>query len=256
MQMIFQDPKASLNPRRRIKDIIAEPLLIWSATDRGSIDGRVADLMRQVGLNTDVATRRPSELSGGQCQRVGIARALANGPQLLVGDEPVSALDVSVQAQILNLLRRTGRDNGLSMLFISHDLGVVKNLADRVMVLYLGRVCEIGSAAEIFDRPLHPYTRLLMASSRPGVDTADMAVSTETPSPLAPPSGCRFRTRCPFAEEKCATSPELRQLGPDHQVACHFADRWQEPSASLAGSGATARVLVPEVPPDGGNDHG
>ena len=224
MQMIMQDPVSSLNPRRCVEDLVAEGLAIWeprmSSADRRA---RVREALVAVGLDPDaVAKRRPHELSGGQCQRVCIARALVLDPTVLICDEPVSSLDVSVQAQILNLLEQTKERYGLSMVFIAHDVSVVKNISDRVMVLYLGKVCEVLPSATVDTGAQHPYTRLLLASI-PGADAgAAEQTSTELPSPLAPPSGCRFRTRCPLATERCATEePQLREAGPGHHVACH-----------------------------------
>jgi peptide/nickel transport system ATP-binding protein len=229
MQMIFQDPVSSLNPRRRVKDLVAEgPRTRGEKVD----DGRVREVLTAVGLDPEVVwDRRPHELSGGQCQRVCIARALMLDPELLICDEPVSSLDVSVQAQILNLLEETKKRYRLSMVFIAHDLAVVKNISDRIMVMYLGKVCEIVPCGELAGTALHPYTRLLLESvpeaHLPGVETADSiaATSTELPSPLDPPSGCRFRTRCPLATEVCASEePQLRRAGDGHYVACHHAD--------------------------------
>jgi peptide/nickel transport system ATP-binding protein len=229
MQMIFQDPVSSLNPRRRVKDLVAEgPRTRGENVD----DARVREVLTAVGLDPDVVwDRRPHELSGGQCQRVCIARALMLDPELLICDEPVSSLDVSVQAQILNLLEETKKRYRLSMVFIAHDLAVVKNISDRIMVMYLGKVCEIVPSGDLAGSAKHPYTRLLLESvpeaHLPGVSTEDSirATSAELPSPLDPPSGCRFRTRCPLATEVCATEePRLRAAGDGHYVACHHAD--------------------------------
>jgi peptide/nickel transport system ATP-binding protein len=225
-QLIFQDPISSLNPRRRVHDIVAEPLRI--AGDRARERERVAALLAEVGLDVAAADRRPHELSGGQCQRVSIARALVREPKLLICDEPVSALDVSVQAQILNLLEDAKARHGLTMIFISHDLAVVKNVSDRVAVMYLGKLCEIAPADDLYRAPLHPYTRALLASI-PKVEGNGRAerervlVPGELPSPIDPPSGCRFRTRCPLAADRCAVEePEMREMRPNHFVACHF----------------------------------
>lgn len=231
LQMIFQDPIASLNPRRVIQDIISEGLRIWPHKVKADIDTDVDALLVEVGMNPQVVRdRRAGEFSGGQCQRLAIARVLALAPQLVVCDEPVSALDVSVQAQILNLLRRMRREYGLTMLFISHDLSVVRNISDRVLVMYLGKVCEIADTQTLFSRPAHPYTQLLL-NSVPRMERAQVAADAATkpvgdlPSPLNPPSGCRFRTRCPLATEKCAAEvPELRDVG-GQQVACHYAEQ-------------------------------
>ena len=234
MQMIFQDPVSSLNPSRRVRDILREGIEIWADDfpDEEEVERRVVEVVDAVGLDPAHGDRRPHEFSGGQCQRICIARALVIDPEVLILDEPVSALDVSVQAQILNLLDHLKLQFGLTMMFISHDLAVVKNVSDRVMVMYLGRVAEVAPTESLFREPLHPYSRALLASI-PGTDEvdgwdlppADELISGEIPSPLDPPSGCRFRTRCPIATDRCATeTPELRELAPGHQVACHHAE--------------------------------
>jgi oligopeptide/dipeptide ABC transporter ATP-binding protein len=223
MQMVFQDPYASLNPRRRVGAAIDEVLALHGLGDRTARAQRVGALLEQVGLAADDAARLPREFSGGQRQRIAIARALAVGPDLLVADEPVSALDVSVQAGILALLRDLQARLGLAMLFISHDLRVVEVMADRVMVLYLGRVMEVAPTRRLFTAPRHPYTAgLLAAAPRPERRHAPAIVlRDEIPSPAAPPSGCVFRTRCPFALERCATEvPPLEDLGDGHWRAC------------------------------------
>ncbi|TIC85106.1 ABC transporter ATP-binding protein [Nocardioides sp. GY 10113] len=230
MQMILQDPISSLNPRRKVKDLVAEGLEVWgSSTSGGDRDALLRETLSAVGLDPDVVwDRRPHELSGGQCQRVCIARALLMDPTVLICDEPVSSLDVSVQAQILNLLERTKERYGLSVVFIAHDVAVVKNISDRVMVLYLGKTCEVLPSDGLEVEARHPYTRLLLASV-PGAEEAGQPAvaqtTTELPSPLNPPSGCRFRTRCPLATERCAAEePRLREVAPGHLLACHHVD--------------------------------
>ena len=228
MQMIFQDPISSLNPRRRVRDIVGEGLVIWQDDKGGSsIRARVDEVLNAVGIEPEVAAdRRPHEFSGGQCQRISIARAVAIEPEILICDEPVSALDVSVQAQILNILEDMKARYGLTLVFISHDLSVVRNVSDRVVVMYLGKICEIGGADTLYSEPAHPYTRVLLASApEPAATVApsDAAIGDEIPSPINPPSGCRFRTRCPRAADRCASEePQMRAVGDDHFVACHF----------------------------------
>ncbi|MDP3517121.1 MAG: ATP-binding cassette domain-containing protein [Pseudohongiella sp.] len=231
LQMIFQDPISSLNPRRKVRDIVAEGLQIWR---RPNQDARVREVMEAVGLDPDtVADRRPHQFSGGQCQRICIARSLALDPDVLICDEPVSALDVSVQAQILNLLEDMKQRYQLTMVFVAHNLAVVKNVSDRVAVMYLGKLCEIGNAEAIYARPAHPYTRALLASI-PDMDPDARGqqgkiplLQGELPSPANPPSGCRFRTRCPNAQARCAEVEPVMQavadsMTPDHFVACHY----------------------------------
>src|SRR3954468_6843519 len=229
LQMIFQDPISSLNPRRRIKDIVAEPLRIWNIGDEASREAKVREVLETVGLDYDTqAHRRPHEFSGGQCQRISIARALVLDPKVIICDEPVSALDVSVQAQILNLLEDMKARYGLTLIFIAHDLAVIKNISDRVVVMYLGRLCEIGTSDELYSNPSHHYTAALLASIpvpnpevRPGMTNSRLA--GDLPSPMNPPSGCRFRTRCPKAQERCAEEePQMREIAPGHFLACHF----------------------------------
>lgn len=226
MQMVFQDTAASLNPRWNIGSILAEPLRIHRLCPPSDFPARCAALLEQVGLPRQLLSRFPHELSGGQRQRVGIARALALSPRLVVCDEPVSALDVSVQAQVLNLLADLQEARGLTYVLISHDLGVVRHSADRVCVMFLGRVCELGPTRELFTAPRHPYTRFLLAAvPRPDPtcrSRGEDLLAGELPSPVAPPSGCPFRTRCPYAQEICAQQvPPLQGEG-DHQAACHF----------------------------------
>lgn len=227
MQIIFQDPFASLNPRRTVGQTLEEALGISNvvpATDRRV---RALQVMEQVGLRPDQIDRYPHEFSGGQRQRICIARALAVEPSLIVCDEAVSALDVSIQAQVLNLLKDLQQQYDLTYLFISHDLGVVHYITDRVMVMYLGKVVELANTNELFDDPYHPYTRALL-SAIPSLDPTQkkerIILQGDVPSPIDPPTGCRFHTRCPIAAERCkAEEPELRELSPAHYVACHFA---------------------------------
>ena len=227
MQIIFQDPISSLNPRRKVGDIVAEPLVISGIRDKEEIDRRVRDALSAVGMDADIVMdRRPHQFSGGQCQRICIARALIMEPKLIICDEPVSALDVSVQAQILNLLEDMKERYGLTLLFISHDLAVVKNVSDRVAVMYLGKICELSSSEQLYKNPAHPYTVGLMETipeiGSKGVSKS-RALKGEIPSPFNPPSGCHFRNRCPVAQDKCTTDePVLNELVPGHQGACHF----------------------------------
>jgi len=240
LQMIFQDPISSLNPRRSVRDIVGEPLSIWGLGTPAERGRRVAEVLDAVGLDAETAAgRRPHEFSGGQCQRISIARALMLEPRLVICDEPVSALDVSVQAQILNLLEDMKARYGLTLVFIAHDLAVVRNVSDRVAVMYLGKLCEVAPADELYRAPAHPYTATLLASVpvpdptvRPDPDPAADELDAELPSPLAPPSGCRFRTRCPRAAAICAErEPEIREVAPGHFAACHFA---LEPAAATS----------------------
>ena len=226
IQLIFQDPIASLNPRRRIGDIVAEPLRIAGIGNGSTRERRVRDALTVVGLEPDqVLGRLPHEFSGGQCQRICIARALVIEPELLVCDEAVSALDVSIRAQILNLLEAMKTRYRLTLLFIAHDLAVVKAVSDRVAVMYLGRLCEVGPTEALYREPAHPYTALLLEAipvPDPAIRPPQSVPVGEPPSPLAPPSGCRFRTRCARADRRCAeVTPELSQIAPDRQVACH-----------------------------------
>ena len=227
LQMIFQDPISSLNPRRRVADIIAEPLRVWGPHEENEQAEIVDRMLYAVGLDPEVARdKRPHQFSGGQCQRISIARSLVLGPKVLICDEPVSALDVSVQAQILNLLRDLKAEYGLTLVFIAHDLAVVKNVSDRVAVMYLGKLCEVAEPDKLFSNAAHPYTALLLESI-PEPDPAvaiDVSLDQagEVPSSIDPPSGCRFRTRCPQASERCANEePQMREVSADHYVACH-----------------------------------
>jgi len=228
MQMIFQDPISSLNPRRKVRDIVMEPLTIWKRGTRAQQQEKVDSLLHEVGIDPQrAAESQPYQFSGGQCQRISIARSLVLDPSLIICDEPVSALDVSVQAQILNLLQDMKARYGLTLIFIAHDLAVVKNVSDRVVVMYLGKICEVCGPDELYEAPAHPYTAALLSAipvPDPSVTPKERAgVSGEIPSPLAPPSGCRFRTRCPRATELCAEEePQIREVRPDHFVACHF----------------------------------
>jgi oligopeptide/dipeptide ABC transporter ATP-binding protein len=226
IQMVFQDPYASLNPRMTIGQTLAEPLRVHGVVPAREIPTEVERLLAQVGLSVDYALHYPFELSGGQRQRVAIARALSVRPAMLVADEAVSGLDVSIQAQVLNLLVELRDQLGLTMLFISHDLGVVEYLSNRIAVMYLGRILELGPASAVFRRAGHPYTQALIRAipaPDPARKTEREAVSGDLPSPVNPPSGCVFRTRCPKAQAICATLPPTVALGPKHWAACHFA---------------------------------
>jgi oligopeptide transport system ATP-binding protein len=251
MQIVFQDPFASLNPRMTIGDTLDEPLLIHGVGDRAARRARVAELLSLVGLAPEHAGRYPHEFSGGQRQRIGIARALALEPALVVCDEPVSALDVSVQAQVVNLLRDLQVRLGLSYLFIAHDLAVVKHVATRVAVMYLGRIVETASRDELFNNPLHPYSRALLAAiprPDPGARLGRQVPGGDVPSPLDPPPGCHFHTRCPFVIERCRTeSPALRAITPGHLSACHRAEElppMQQTSARAMAPAASQRLAL------------
>ncbi|MBO0805279.1 MAG: ABC transporter ATP-binding protein [Nocardiopsaceae bacterium] len=233
MQFVFQDPFGSLDPKWRVRSIVTEPLLAYRVGSRADRRARVDELLDLVGLDpARYAGRHPRELSGGQAQRVAIARALALNPSLIICDEAVSSLDVLIQAQVLNLFEKLRGELGLSYVFIAHDLSLVKQVSDRVAVMYLGKMCEIGPGESVYKRPLHPYTRALLDSipaTEPGAGRRGAApISGEPPSPISPPSGCRFRTRCPRAADICATeAPPMRELatgpgGGTHSVACHF----------------------------------
>ena len=255
LQMVFQDPFGSLDPKWRVRDLVEEPLIAYKTGDRTTRRRRVDEVLEVVGL-AGYSTRRPRELSGGQAQRVAIARAVALNPALIICDEAVSSLDVLIQAQVLNLFERLRAELGLSYLFIAHDLALVKQVSDRVAVMYLGKLCEVGPGEEVYRQPLHPYTKALL-DSVPGTATARKtriirgAIQGEPPSPVHPPSGCRFRTRCPRAAQRCADEePVMRELPTGHtaghtaghSVACHF------PLVPAADSPARSEEKIGEVP--------
>ncbi len=227
MQLVFQDPYASLNPREKVRDVLSHALALHGIGTRADRAGRMVALLEQVGLSADHLDRFPHEFSGGQRQRIVIARALAVEPEFLVADEPVSALDVSIQAQVINLLEDLKARFGLTMLFIAHDLAVVEHICDRVIVMYLGKVMEIAGADALYARPAHPYTQALLSAvpvPDPSRRRLRVALKGDMPSPVNPPSGCVFRTRCPRAEGLCtSTVPPLREIAPGHVSACHFA---------------------------------
>lgn len=226
MQIIFQDPFSSLNPRMTVLDLISEPLVIHGIARGDELRSQVRELLEMVGLRAQHMNRYPYAFSGGQRQRLGIARALALRPKLIVADEPVSALDVSIQAQVINLLEDLQQEFGLTYLFIAHDLSVVEHISDRVAVMYLGKIVELAKAAELYDNPLHPYSEALLSAvprTKPGRKSNRIVLTGDVPSPANPPMGCRFHTRCRYAEERCRLEePPLVELQPEHYVACHF----------------------------------
>jgi oligopeptide/dipeptide ABC transporter ATP-binding protein len=247
IQLVYQDPYSSLNPRLRVGDAITEPAIVHGLAARSRRDELATQLLDRVGLPSAVARRRPKALSGGQRQRVAIARALAAEPEILLADEAVSSLDVSVQAQILNLFADIQRDLGIAILFISHQLSVVSHVADNIAVMYLGRIVEYGSASEVFEAPAHPYTKALLASQpgrhRRGAQRRKPVLGGEVPSPLAIPSGCRFRTRCPLAQEICAeVDPAAVAVSPSHSSWCHVLPVQQRATAGAAPRSAAGRA--------------
>ena len=234
MRMIFQDPFSSLNPRLTVKDLIGEPLVIHKVARGRQLEERVAELMTSVGLDPNYMSRYPHEFSGGQRQRIGLARTLALSPRLIIADEPVSALDVSVQAQVLNLLRKLKEDLGLTLIFIAHDLSVVEHVSDRIAVMYLGKIVELAGSEELLRHPMHPYTEALVSAvppADPDIHLQRIILEGDVPSPANPPSGCVFHPRCRYAKDVCGQEePKLNEVEPNHFVSCHFADE-----LSLAG---------------------
>jgi oligopeptide transport system ATP-binding protein len=232
MQVIFQDPFSSLNPRKSVAHIVGEPLIVHGVKSRAEREKRVEDLLEVVGLRREHMRRYPHQFSGGQRQRIGVARALALNPKLIICDEAVSALDVSIQAQVINLLQDLQAEFGLTYLFISHDLSVVEHISDRVAVMYLGKVVELANKKDLYSTPMHPYTQALLGATPipdPHLEIKHTILIGDVPSPINPPSGCRFHTRCPYAEQVCKDhEPELRELASEHTAACHFAN--QRPS--------------------------
>ncbi|MBN9333942.1 oligopeptide/dipeptide ABC transporter ATP-binding protein [Devosia sp.] len=249
LQIIFQDPFASLNPRMTVRQILGEPIRLHRLASGRDVDDRVDQLMRTVGLRADWSDRYVHEFSGGQRQRIGIARALAGDPKLVIGDEPVSALDVSIQAQVVNLLGELKQDFGLTLVIVAHDLAVIRHMSDRVAVMYLGEVVELAAADDLYEAPLHPYTSALLQAipvSDPAARGQRQLLQGDLPSPTAPPSGCRFHTRCPHARPLCSQDhPALEPAGDRRFVACHF---WREiQSAGVSVPAATARRSALEM---------
>jgi oligopeptide/dipeptide ABC transporter ATP-binding protein len=253
MQIVFQNPYASLDPRMTVGQIIAEPLEVHKVASGKTLRGRVLDLLQLVGLASEMADRYPHEFSGGQRQRIGIARALALRPRLIVADEPVSALDVSVQAQILNLLIDLRREFNLTFVFIAHNLDVVRYISDRIAVMYLGKIVELGACQDVYATPLHPYTQALISAApipKPDVDRSQRIIlQGDLPSPANPPTGCRFHTRCPIAQDRCRSEePALREVVTGHQSACHFAETLL-PSGPNYAMGKQVEQLVQQENP-------
>ncbi|QQA44305.1 ABC transporter ATP-binding protein [Pelagovum pacificum] len=248
LQIVFQDPFASLNPRMTVGQIVAEPIRLHGLAKGRAVRDKVDELLRTVGLRPDFADRYPHEFSGGQRQRIGIARALASGPKLIVGDEPVSALDVSIQAQVVNLLEELKEKLGLTLVIVAHDLAVIRHMSDRVAVMYLGQTVEVAEVDALYEAPLHPYTRALLGAipvSSPTARRVREPLGGDVPSPTAPPPGCRFHTRCPHARTPCReTAPELETVQGDRQVACHF---WREIAAEQGGALAAATPHSPAL---------
>jgi peptide/nickel transport system ATP-binding protein len=245
MQMIFQDPISSLNPRRKVRDIVMEPLTIWKRGTKAEQAAKVDALLQEVGIDpVRAAESQPHQFSGGQCQRISIARSLVLDPTLIICDEPVSALDVSVQAQVLNLLEDLKVKYGLTLIFIAHDLAVVKNISDRVAVMYLGKICEVAPSDDLYRAPAHHYTQVLLNSipvADPTVVTARTAIEGEPPSAVLPPPGCRFHPRCPAADDTCRLEePKLRAIGTGHFVACHHPIHGDEVAVSVGQLNAEA----------------
>lgn len=231
MRMIFQDPFSSLNPRMTVKDIIGEPLIIHQVAKGRALEERVHELMGSVGLNPDYMSRYPHEFSGGQRQRIGLARTLALNPRLIIADEPVSALDVSIQAQVLNLLQTIKEQMSLTLIFIAHDLSVVEHICDRIAVMYLGKIVELAGSEELLRHPMHPYTEALVSAvppADPDIRLNRIILEGDVPSPVNPPPGCVFHPRCRYAQSRCSVEiPELVEVKPDHFVSCHFAQELQ-----------------------------
>ncbi len=240
LQVVFQDPYSSLNPRLSVRDIIAEPLVNYGVSGGSELDDQVTELAQKVGLRADALARYPHEFSGGQRQRIGIARALALHPSLIVCDEPVSALDVSVQAQVINLLCDLQQEFNLSYLFVAHDLAVVEHISHRVAVMYLGKIVELADKAALFTHPQHPYTEALLSAvpaPDPEAPKTRIILKGDVPSPITPPPGCRFHTRCPYAFPRCSDEePAMREIAPGHHVACHLREKLTLPAQAAAVS--------------------